>query len=612
MPTCSFNHQTLSFEGTPVAQTRCLLRKVLPLGNVSNTLATVPAILEGMVGQACDITRAQLAAYLAGHGIQVSEIGGELTQPVSQTDGSAGAATSARYFVIHDTSTLHRDGHFTAATATFPPSVNTAQWSGNNLSNANGMTTHVMIARTGLSATSNNYRTPLRATKRERREFPANSGALRGLFLHHELVQPRLQNGQGIDEFSPEPGFTTGQYERLAVCYFAAAVRAGTFLIPAFHCVLDLGIPDGHDDPQHFDLDAWGSALNTIRAEILGSTGSGGGGGGGGNGPAALEHGTIRSPDGEANVRSGPAGNADPLAVLYNGTEVDIYQKTGAWRRIAPTQEQWVHGSLIALSTGGGGGGGGGGGEGSGGNPPAPTLNTEHVATLKEKPGGAGALKNVKIFKLTERAGYFYKAAMAIDVDGSPRAYSAGAKTPPALDGPDSVDAEGFATMYIQQKEKTVHGVTRTGEGPYKDFYVSRTSLLFNSQEAHKTSNFVDAETIPYVVFPDRPSTFPGVEIGDMAYVIDTQTWLASHAIFADTNPKVGEASLRLAQNLGRDDLNAGNGEEADRFIYIIFPGTAFAALGSVPHWPDSKIKEEADKAFAAWGGMAQVKAIFG
>ena len=55
-----------------------------------------------MVGQPCDITRAQLAAYLVGHGIQVTEIGGELDQPVSRTDSTAATATSARYFVIHD------------------------------------------------------------------------------------------------------------------------------------------------------------------------------------------------------------------------------------------------------------------------------------------------------------------------------------------------------------------------------------------------------------------------------------------------------------------------------------------------------------------------------
>jgi Bacterial SH3 domain len=348
MPTCPFNHQTFSFEGTPVNQARCLLRKVLPLGNVGNTPAVLPAVLENMIGQACDITRTQMAAYLVSQGIQVAAIGGELDQPVSRTDGTAAPATSARYFVIHDTSTLHRAGRFTASAATFPASINTAQWSGNDLSNANGMTTHVMIARTGLSATSNNYRTGLRATKRERREYPANPNGVRGLFLHHELVQPRLQNMSGIDQFAPDPGFTPAQYERMAVCYYAAAVRSGSFLIPAFHCVLDLGIPDGHDDPQRFDLDSWGRALEAVHAAIAGGGGTLGGRRGGA--PAALEQGIINSPDGEANVRSGPSQGHEILAVLHNGEGVDIYARSGQWRRIAPSQEQWVHGSLIAIT----------------------------------------------------------------------------------------------------------------------------------------------------------------------------------------------------------------------------------------------------------------------
>jgi hypothetical protein len=40
--------------------------------------------------------------------------------------------------------------------------------------------------------------------------------------------------------------------------------------------------------------------------------------------------------------------------VLHNGEAVDIYARSGQWRRIAPTQEQWVHGSLIRITRGGG------------------------------------------------------------------------------------------------------------------------------------------------------------------------------------------------------------------------------------------------------------------
>ena len=236
------------------------------------------------------------------------------------------------------------------------------------------------------------------------------------------------------------------------------------------------------------------------------------------------------------------------------------------------------------------------------------------VVTLKEKPGGSGSLRSVDIMQLAGRVGFYYKAAMAIDVDGSPRAYTKDASSPKPLDSLKSVDSEGIETMYIQQRSKTVHGETHVGEGPFKDFFVSRTSLRFNEHDAFKTSNFVDAEMIPYIVFPhhqNEPTMFSGVSLGDVAFVIDLKTGRSTHAIFADTNPKVGEASLRVALNLGRSDLNARNGEESDRFLYILFPGTKFDPEPTVPHWPDAKIKEVADKAFAAWGGMDQVQALF-
>jgi hypothetical protein len=68
----------------------------------------------------------------------------------------------------------------------------------------------------------------------------------------------------------------------------------------------------------------------------------------------ALAKGVINSPDGEANVRSGPSQTHEILAVLHNGDKVDIYARSGQWRRIAPSQEQWAHGSLIRIAENGG------------------------------------------------------------------------------------------------------------------------------------------------------------------------------------------------------------------------------------------------------------------
>ena len=64
------------------------------------------------------------------------------------------------------------------------------------------------------------------------------------------------------------PGFTAAQYEKLALLYTIASVRAGTWIIPAFHSPIDADIRGGHDDPQNFDLDAFAASLDRILVAL--------------------------------------------------------------------------------------------------------------------------------------------------------------------------------------------------------------------------------------------------------------------------------------------------------------------------------------------------------
>jgi hypothetical protein len=52
--------------------------------------------------------------------------------------------------------------------------------------------------------------------------------------------------------------------------YIVASVRAGRWLIPAFHAALDEGIPNAHDDPQNFDLAAFDGAVSKALTEVKG------------------------------------------------------------------------------------------------------------------------------------------------------------------------------------------------------------------------------------------------------------------------------------------------------------------------------------------------------
>lgn len=258
---CVFDQHQLSFTGSAVEQARCLLRFVRRVGNVDDTPATLPPVLSALLAgpQAVNITRAQLRGYLQDQNIPESAVGGSVDDSVSRADSNNPEAPLARYFVIHDTSSK------LAANQTFDPGfINTNAWSGNDLAHLEPEKTHIYINRLGKTKTDRTYSTPWRATQFELK--PAHT-KFRGLFLHHELVQPRKGPGN-TDPDSPDPGFTGPQYEKLALQYCIASVRRGSWMVPGFHCVLDLGVGD-HDDPQKFDLAAWDVAVGKMQAEIL-------------------------------------------------------------------------------------------------------------------------------------------------------------------------------------------------------------------------------------------------------------------------------------------------------------------------------------------------------
>jgi hypothetical protein len=205
---------------------------------------------------------------LRRQGIDEAAVGGALDAPVSATEGTP--SRPARYFVIHDTSWIHCErGDFPAnADAPDAPWNRAETW-------RNHPQAHLFITRDGQSYApqGRSFATPWRAVK-----FEMTLGVpSRGLFLHIENVQLRrpqladdapLRNAAGgcaNDRIAQSPGFSRAQTQRLALAYAAASLRAGQWLIPAYHAVLDAGIPGGHDDPQNFDLQAWAADICALR-----------------------------------------------------------------------------------------------------------------------------------------------------------------------------------------------------------------------------------------------------------------------------------------------------------------------------------------------------------
>ncbi len=251
---CPFDKTKMEFAGTPIEQARCLLRPVAKGGNPGQPLAVLPQPLEKLIGQPVQITREALAKYLQAHQISETNIGGPLTQHAT-----------AKYFVIHDTSTPNYHDK------PFPTNINEADYVFNNLERwrKGNPVAHMFVNRLGESLTWHPFSMSWRATKFERTTITKEES--KGMFVHTELEQPRRSDPAdhpGNDAIAPQPGITTPQLDRLALLYLAVSREHGTWLIPTYHCTLDAGIPDGHDDPQNFDLKLWASRLEMLLKEI--------------------------------------------------------------------------------------------------------------------------------------------------------------------------------------------------------------------------------------------------------------------------------------------------------------------------------------------------------
>jgi hypothetical protein len=259
MGPCAFDPETLSFAGEPAEQARCLMRGMDRTRNLGPMPDSLPGIFASHVGQTSGLPeREALGALLVSQGL-TWDFAAFLWRPVARARDNDPTAPSARYFVIHDTSGPNYGRRSFPATLDEHPNIN-------NLNNFrcsdNWEKAHVIVNRRGEMLLGHDFEIPWRETKFERALNFA--GALKGLFLHVELIQPRRSapgRGRRNDALAPTPGFTKAQYDRLALLYTIASVRAGRWMVPAFHASIDSGIRGGHDDPQNFERDDFATSL---------------------------------------------------------------------------------------------------------------------------------------------------------------------------------------------------------------------------------------------------------------------------------------------------------------------------------------------------------------
>jgi hypothetical protein len=254
--TCRFDSVSLRFAGSVSDTAACLLRRVREKGSGADT-QPVPAWLGAHMTRPVEITPDQLHRYLSAHGIAA----GDLTTAVA-----IGDTPRRRYFVIHDTSSPELRNE-----TSFPHNLNEASYAGNSLNGwvDTARRVNLITSRDGRSRLLRDWSLarPAPGTKiEEARRVPA----AREVFVHVENIQPRLNPDGTFFWRAPMPGLGPEQEQRLALAYVVASLRAGRWLMPAYHFNIDEGLPDGHDDPQHMDLASWVSRIEAIVVEMTG------------------------------------------------------------------------------------------------------------------------------------------------------------------------------------------------------------------------------------------------------------------------------------------------------------------------------------------------------
>jgi hypothetical protein len=266
MGPCGFDIETMSFAGDAKTQAMCLMRSLDRTRNLGPTLGSLPDPIANRVGTQTGLPSPEvLTGFLLTQDIDL-EIAATVWEPLSRADDNDPVAPTARYFVIHDTSGPNFGRRAFPDNLDDNPRINNlAQFRCSD----GWERAHAFINREGGILVGHDYGTPWRATKFERAtQF---DGALKGLFVHNELIQPR-RNDRALhrrnDAETPNPAFTTAQYDRLALLYIVASVRADRWLIPAFHAAIDADIPGGHDDPLNFDIEAFANAIDTVMDQL--------------------------------------------------------------------------------------------------------------------------------------------------------------------------------------------------------------------------------------------------------------------------------------------------------------------------------------------------------
>lgn len=208
------------------------------------------------------------------------------------------------------------------------------------------------------------------------------------------------------------------------------------------------------------------------------------------------------------------------------------------------------------------------------------------------------------VYKHNSSGFIMYKAKMAIDADGHPCAYG------PNDSGLDYTANAGYpGNWWGVVTDSQGNPIIQGPSDPCPGMYVSTTSLVNSSYPITNPLRYTNSGTVPFYVIPSALKTMGNIQLGDAAYVYNTQNGLGSFAILADIGPagKLGEGSMQLAQRLGINPNPKTGGTSNPIIYYIIFPNSGFGQ-GKIP--TNAQIDSIGNARFYPAGGLAIIPCI--
>lgn len=232
------------------------------------------------------------------------------------------------------------------------------------------------------------------------------------------------------------------------------------------------------------------------------------------------------------------------------------------------------------------------------------------------------AYRGTQILRTPDARAYLYVTSRtAIDADGAPRAYHPDdvgrpcGRTGAGLDCPANAGypaTDWWNTVLAPDPQDPGRAFVQPG-GPGQGFFVSMTALSDTSKGARDPARYVDAATVPYLVFPRPFHALRGTgRLGDIGIARHLGNGRQTSFVVADIGPDepLGEASIALFAALGGENPNprTGSGVAAGATLYLLFPSSVQARAR---RWPLSAAERdaEADHLLATIGGPAVLAA---